>query len=295
MSEPTADDHPRVASGSQLPREGKWLLSTVAVQLFGRGLTLPFTVIYLHEVRGIGLDVAGLLMAWIFAVGVLVTGPGGAAVDRFGARLVTLVACLVHMVGRRRPGLRRHGAGGDRGHHADGCLRRHLAGVQRDGRRDRRGAAAPAVLRRQLRPGQPRHRPRRHRQRLLRRRVPARDVHRDLPRRRRVPADPGRAAARAAAPRACPRRQARGHHGHPDLLPPDPPPAGDGLAAAAHLHRHVRRLRPDGGGLPGVRPRGLRGQHPHDRLGVRGEHRGHRARPSSWCCAASPATGAPAC
>ena len=70
------------------------------VQLFGRELTLPFTVIYLHEVRGMGLDVAGLLMAWIFAVGfVIVTGPGGAAVDRFGARLVTLVACLVHMVG----------------------------------------------------------------------------------------------------------------------------------------------------------------------------------------------------
>jgi MFS family permease len=83
----------------QLPREGRWLLSTVAVQLFGRGMTLPFTVIYLHEVRGIGLDVAGALMAWIFAVGVLVTGPGGAAVDKYGARLVTLVACLVHMCG----------------------------------------------------------------------------------------------------------------------------------------------------------------------------------------------------
>jgi MFS family permease len=98
MSQPTPDT--TLASfWQQLPREGKWLLSTVAVQLFGRGLTLPFTVIYLHEVRGMGLDVAGLLMAWIFAVGVIVTGPGGAAVDRFGARLVTLVACLVHMVG----------------------------------------------------------------------------------------------------------------------------------------------------------------------------------------------------
>jgi len=98
MSQPTPDT--TLASfWQQLPREGRWLLSTVAVQLFGRGLTLPFTVIYLHEVRGMGLDVAGLLMAWIFAVGVIVTGPGGAAVDRFGARLVTLVACLVHMVG----------------------------------------------------------------------------------------------------------------------------------------------------------------------------------------------------
>ncbi len=99
MSQPTTPDTTLASFWQQLPREGKWLLSTVAVQLFGRGLTLPFTVIYLHEVRGMGLDVAGLLMAWIFAVGVIVTGPGGAAVDRFGARLVTLVACLVHMVG----------------------------------------------------------------------------------------------------------------------------------------------------------------------------------------------------
>jgi MFS family permease len=83
----------------QLSREGRWLLATVAFQVFGRGLTLPFTVIYLHEVRGIGLDVAGSLMAWIFAVGVIVTGPGGAAVDKYGARLVMMVASLVHMTG----------------------------------------------------------------------------------------------------------------------------------------------------------------------------------------------------
>jgi MFS family permease len=97
-----SDPAPRTTLASfwqQLPREGRWLLSTVAVQTFGRGLTLPFTIIYLHEVRGIGLDVAGMLMAWIFAVGVIVTGPGGAAVDRFGARLVTLVGCVVHMAG----------------------------------------------------------------------------------------------------------------------------------------------------------------------------------------------------
>jgi MFS family permease len=84
---------------TQLPREGRWLLSTVAIQLFGRGMTLPFTVIYLHEVRGIGLDVAGVVMAWIFTVGVLLTGPGGLAVDKYGARLVILVGSLVHLVG----------------------------------------------------------------------------------------------------------------------------------------------------------------------------------------------------
>jgi MFS family permease len=99
MSESQAPRTTLASFWSQLPREGRWLLSTVAIQLFGRGMTLPFTVIYLHEVRGIGLDVAGLLMAWIFTVGVLLTGPGGVAVDTYGARLVILVACVVHMVG----------------------------------------------------------------------------------------------------------------------------------------------------------------------------------------------------
>lgn len=84
---------------ADLPREGRWLLSTTAVQLLGRGLTLPFTVIYLHEVRGVSLDVAGSLMAWIAVVGVLVTGPGGAAIDRFGARAVILAGCVTQLVG----------------------------------------------------------------------------------------------------------------------------------------------------------------------------------------------------
>ncbi len=84
---------------ADLPREGRWLLSTTAVQLLGRGLTLPFTIIYLHEVRGISLDLAGSLLAWIAVVGVLVTGPGGAAVDRFGARAVILAGCVVQLLG----------------------------------------------------------------------------------------------------------------------------------------------------------------------------------------------------
>lgn len=82
-----------------LPREGRWLLSTTAVQLLGRGLTLPFTIIYLHEVRGISLDIAGGLMAWLGVVGFLATGPGGAAVDRYGARAVTLFGCTTQLIG----------------------------------------------------------------------------------------------------------------------------------------------------------------------------------------------------
>jgi MFS family permease len=83
----------------QLPAEGRWLLSTVAVQTLGRGLTLPFTVIYLNEVRGISLDLAGALMAFIAVVALLVTGPGGALTDRLGARRMLLWATSAQLVG----------------------------------------------------------------------------------------------------------------------------------------------------------------------------------------------------
>jgi MFS family permease len=84
---------------SDLPTEGRWLLSTVAVQTLGRGLTLPFTVIYLHEVRGISLDLAGLLMAFIAVVALIVTGPAGALTDRLGARRLLLWATSAQLVG----------------------------------------------------------------------------------------------------------------------------------------------------------------------------------------------------
>ncbi|MCF6376065.1 MFS transporter [Nocardioides KLBMP 9356] len=84
---------------AQLAPEGRWLLSTVAVQTLGRGLTLPFTVIYLHEVRGFSLDLAGTLMAFIAVVALLVTGPGGALTDRLGARRVLLASTTCQLVG----------------------------------------------------------------------------------------------------------------------------------------------------------------------------------------------------
>jgi len=81
-----------------LPREGRWLLSTVAIQTLGRGLTLPFTIIYLHEVRGFDLAVSGGLMSLIAITGLIVTGPGGSLIDRYGARTI-LLSGLVSMIG----------------------------------------------------------------------------------------------------------------------------------------------------------------------------------------------------
>lgn len=80
-----------------LPSEGRWLLSTVVVQTFGRGMTLPFTIIYLHEVRGFDLGFSGALMSLIAITGLLVTGPGGVLIDRIGARRV-LIAGLIAMI-----------------------------------------------------------------------------------------------------------------------------------------------------------------------------------------------------
>lgn len=82
-----------------LPTEGRWLLSTVAIQTLGRGLTLPFTIIYLHEVRGFDLGVSGTLMSVIAVTGLLVTGPGGTLIDRYGARRVLLFGLTAMIAG----------------------------------------------------------------------------------------------------------------------------------------------------------------------------------------------------
>ena len=73
--------------------------STVAIQTLGRGLTLPFTIIYLHEVRGFDLALSGTLMSLIAITGLIVTGPGGTLIDRYGARAVLLAGLSAMIAG----------------------------------------------------------------------------------------------------------------------------------------------------------------------------------------------------
>ncbi|UOE43223.1 MFS transporter [Agromyces larvae] len=82
-----------------LPIEGRWLLSTVAFQTLGRGLTLPFTIIYLHEVRGFDLGLSGFLMSLIAIVALAIAAPSGTLIDRFGARVVLLVGLVAMIIG----------------------------------------------------------------------------------------------------------------------------------------------------------------------------------------------------
>lgn len=74
------------------------LLSIVVVEFVGTGLVIPFSVIYLNEVRDFALGDVGMALAVPTLVGFLVVGPGGAAIDRLGARVVLMAALVCAVV-----------------------------------------------------------------------------------------------------------------------------------------------------------------------------------------------------
>lgn len=95
-----APERPTLASfWSELPRDGKFLLSTVAVETLGTGLVLPFGFIYLHEVLGFTIETAGTLLAVPAVVGMAVVGPAGTLIDRLGARRIILTGMAAQMLG----------------------------------------------------------------------------------------------------------------------------------------------------------------------------------------------------
>jgi len=69
------------------------------VNAFGNGVVLPFLFIYLHNVRGIGLGPAGLVIA-TNAVTSMVAGPVfGVLIDRFGGRRMLASALVILALG----------------------------------------------------------------------------------------------------------------------------------------------------------------------------------------------------
>jgi MFS family permease len=82
-----------------LPREGRMMLSIVVLEFLGTGLVLPFNVVYLHEVRHFTLSDVGLLLGLPPLMGLMVVGPGGTAIDRFGARRMQLGVLVLLVLG----------------------------------------------------------------------------------------------------------------------------------------------------------------------------------------------------
>jgi MFS family permease len=83
----------------QLPRD-VWLLQLGGVMnSFGNGVVLPFLVIYLHDVRGFGLGVSGLVVSVSAAAQLSAGVLAGPLVDRLGARSVLAAGLVLQAVG----------------------------------------------------------------------------------------------------------------------------------------------------------------------------------------------------
>jgi MFS family permease len=77
-----------------------WLLQLGGVMnSFGNGIVLPFLVIYLHDIRGFGLGISGLVVA-TSAAAQLTAGIGaGPLVDRLGAKRVLGAGLVMQSIG----------------------------------------------------------------------------------------------------------------------------------------------------------------------------------------------------
>jgi predicted MFS family arabinose efflux permease len=78
----------------RLPRAVQMLQLGGLVNAFGNGVVLPFTFIYLHNVRSIGLGTAGLIVATNAVVSMAAGPVFGALVDRVGGRRMLAVSLL---------------------------------------------------------------------------------------------------------------------------------------------------------------------------------------------------------
>ncbi|HEU0337210.1 MAG TPA: MFS transporter [Gaiellaceae bacterium] len=83
----------------RLPRGAWLLLGGDALSAVGSGLTLPFLLVYLHQVRGIGLDLAGLALATVAAAGLVGNPVGGALGDRIGPRRTLALGLVLAAAG----------------------------------------------------------------------------------------------------------------------------------------------------------------------------------------------------
>ena len=83
----------------RLPRSVQMLQLGGLVSAFGNGLLIPFLFIYLHNVRGVSLGVAGLVVATNALVSIVAGPVSGTLVDRHGGRRILALALVISAVG----------------------------------------------------------------------------------------------------------------------------------------------------------------------------------------------------
>src|SRR5689334_3282806 len=70
--------------------EARRLLVSKLLTCIGQGMTLPFLFVYFTRVRHLDATVVGLVVAWMGVLALVLAGPAGTLIDRFGARRVIL-------------------------------------------------------------------------------------------------------------------------------------------------------------------------------------------------------------
>ncbi|MDQ2756794.1 MAG: MFS transporter [Actinomycetota bacterium] len=83
-----------------LPRAARWLLFAVVITELGSGLTWPFSLIYLHEARGLPLEQVGTVLAVPALVALVTIGPAGSLVDRVGPLPVVAAGLVLEAGGQ---------------------------------------------------------------------------------------------------------------------------------------------------------------------------------------------------
>lgn len=81
-------------------RAWRLVLAGTLVSATGAGLTLPFLLVYLHQVRHISLPVAGAVLATSGLIGLAASTTGGSLADRVGLGRVVVVGLACSAAGR---------------------------------------------------------------------------------------------------------------------------------------------------------------------------------------------------
>jgi MFS family permease len=83
----------------RLPRRAWQVLGASTLSAAGTGFVMPFTIVYLHEIRGISLVTAGLAMATMPVAALASSFGSGPLIDRFGPRRVLVGMLLIASLG----------------------------------------------------------------------------------------------------------------------------------------------------------------------------------------------------
>lgn len=82
-----------------IPSSVRKVMYGIALNATGGGLTLSLFMVYLTTIRGISAQTVGLILAWEAVVGLAVSAPIGALIDRIGPVRVMLPGILLQAVG----------------------------------------------------------------------------------------------------------------------------------------------------------------------------------------------------